>query len=616
MVFTVLAACQVHGRKVNYELEFAAPPSKQELEGRVKAVFGQELLLGRPPGVPPTELCVHRIQVYNESAEAWEDLLSHEQLTDGCQIYTFRREDAWHREVQSKIPPAERPPHLVPPPGSRQSPAVASPLPAALLLQSLEGRSPQPRWDGALVPSAPPPALPAPDAPCPAAAAASPHAGPRQFDEKVRAVFSDLGTAQSPYLSRDAWLAGFQRLGLEFPRETQEHLFMVADADKDGLVCFAEFMRFGELYPALLDALYQRGRDGVMEQLQRAEVDEAERAFHYHNQSAQILQRERQRLSEQIELQRREMGRISTELKGADADIQKRLEDLHAANQAKEKSANALDGQKKRVRDLADEAQRKQDTHPQKMVDDAQKAYQDAQGQVGAQEKRVAELEAQLEKARAELAQLRDMAEKKKGQFEDGKKQAESWAESVRQCEEDVKAAQGEQKAAEGALEAAAKVAEEAGAAHKKAVDDGGAKRRDLDAQDRRLAELEAADLRLKLEEEELKRVSYMQLDRMNSLRAQLEDRKRWRKQVCDSEYQILDKEVQLRAQRAALELEEQTLRDSHHELYSSLEFASAATRAHGAASFPAQGLLPPPPAPCGMVAVESPAELGRVQMA
>eukprot|EP01059_Diplonema_ambulator_P010786 TRINITY_DN2081_c0_g3_i1.p1 TRINITY_DN2081_c0_g3~~TRINITY_DN2081_c0_g3_i1.p1 ORF type:complete len:186 (+),score=37.87 TRINITY_DN2081_c0_g3_i1:47-604(+) len=106
MACTILCAADLWGTKVNYELVFPSFPTSMELQQKVEDVFAPEHAARRPSDVPPTQsFDIDRMQTFDEKAQQWVDLLTPAQLQDFSQVYIFQRENEYHREVQSKIPP-------------------------------------------------------------------------------------------------------------------------------------------------------------------------------------------------------------------------------------------------------------------------------------------------------------------------------------------------------------------------------------------------------------------------------------------------------------------------------------------------------------------------------
>ena len=125
MVFTVLAAADVYGNKVNYEFDFPVQPTMSEFQARITSTFTVDASARAPAGAP-TAFSIHRMQIFDDRTDMWNDLLSGAQLVDYCQVYVFQRESPWHREVQSKIPPAIRAPHSGTPPALVFDPNAAA----------------------------------------------------------------------------------------------------------------------------------------------------------------------------------------------------------------------------------------------------------------------------------------------------------------------------------------------------------------------------------------------------------------------------------------------------------------------------------------------------------
>eukprot|EP01061_Rhynchopus_euleeides_P020450 TRINITY_DN3325_c0_g1_i2.p1 TRINITY_DN3325_c0_g1~~TRINITY_DN3325_c0_g1_i2.p1 ORF type:complete len:335 (+),score=133.71 TRINITY_DN3325_c0_g1_i2:57-1061(+) len=106
MPCTILCAADLWGVKVNYELPFQHPPTQAELQAKIDQVFMQEHGLRRPADVPLSQgFVIERMQTFDERAQQWVDLLTPAQLSDYSQVYLFQKENEYHREVQSKIPP-------------------------------------------------------------------------------------------------------------------------------------------------------------------------------------------------------------------------------------------------------------------------------------------------------------------------------------------------------------------------------------------------------------------------------------------------------------------------------------------------------------------------------
>lgn len=94
-------------------------------------------------------------------------------------------------------------------------------------------------------------------------------------DEKVRRLFDEFDQRQVRHLELELWIAAYRRLNVGFSSATVNDLFEKADADRNRVLSFAEFQRFGEFYPTLLDCLYYRAKDFHTDILHREGVEAA-----------------------------------------------------------------------------------------------------------------------------------------------------------------------------------------------------------------------------------------------------------------------------------------------------------------------------------------------------
>eukprot|EP00755_Sulcionema_specki_P011674 Sspe_Gene.49575::Locus_26884_Transcript_1_1_Confidence_1.000_Length_1971::g.49575::m.49575 len=255
-MFPILVAADIFGTKLNYELDFSSVPSLAELQHRVDAVFSTEFNLRRPPGIPASRFTIHRLQVFDERNEVWVDLLSPSQLLESCQIYAFQPETSWHKEVQSKLPPASKPFPVI---SSPKYPPHRSPHASPVRIRSPHH-----------YPSTPPHTV------------SAAHHAPisltaERFEDKVRAVFVELDVRKIGAVSLDDFVNTLARLRVDFTQATVTDLFQKADADRDTVVSFPEFERFAERYPTLLDAMYCRSREFVLHLRQQEGIDAANR---------------------------------------------------------------------------------------------------------------------------------------------------------------------------------------------------------------------------------------------------------------------------------------------------------------------------------------------------
>ena len=95
--------------------------------------------------------------------------------------------------------------------------------------------------------------------------------------QQVRRLFEDFDTRKTRSLDTEAFSSGFRRLNVGFTSATVQDLFEKADSNQDRVVSLAEFQRFGEMYPTLIDCVYYRAKDFWTEIAQKEAIEEAKR---------------------------------------------------------------------------------------------------------------------------------------------------------------------------------------------------------------------------------------------------------------------------------------------------------------------------------------------------
>eukprot|EP01065_Artemidia_motanka_P000059 TRINITY_DN10017_c0_g1_i1.p1 TRINITY_DN10017_c0_g1~~TRINITY_DN10017_c0_g1_i1.p1 ORF type:complete len:670 (+),score=252.80 TRINITY_DN10017_c0_g1_i1:79-2010(+) len=608
MVVTCLAACTLHGTKLNYELDFSTVPSVLEFQSRAEVVFGHESAARRPPDVPVAPFCVHRMQVYNDGAETWEDLVSPSQLVDFCQVYLFQRETPWHREVQSKIPPAVKP-HLRP--VGQPSPHRPQQQPIPLPQPALQ---PPPVHHSVVAPAAPPSSYPSPQAraapvmplqpppapvppPAPAYYSPAPHQygrpaprGPSvdgvcSFDEKARSVFADFGSPRSA-VDVAAWSAGFSKFGIALADVTVRDLFQHADANGDGVLSFAEFHRFAELYPTLLDCLFYRGREHWSMERQQKAIDEARRT------AAVLVDREQQaslvhgQAEENVRMQEARVRDQSAEVAAAErreADALAVLESASLETQRARQDAAAARPDLQRAQE--NDRQKKMDhTDAVRAVEQGQATVRTADGRLAALEERLAEIERMLEEqrdsvdaarreaagVRADLAAVEAQEQIAAATAQEAEAGVRSMLEVVQQVDEH--AAAGRRSCAPAKTHAPFSAVEgrerECGQVVEQARDEVARQAAKRDAEAQELRALEEKEGHARALRAEAGRVAATQQDRVQALEVELADHESKRRQAEEKERVLLEQEVRLRAQRLALEREEARLRDDSRDFH------------------------------------------------
>ena len=286
MVFTLLIAADVHGNKTNYEVEFGVQPTIPDLHRRVEQIFGPEHSLKAPAGSPT--FAIDRIQIFDERLELWVDLLSSTQLQDFSQIYVFQPETMWHKEVQSKLPPAIKYATVLAPAsptaaiGSIIASGVSPHRSPSLLQQHAAAVAAATSASMAI----PPPVIPVvpivPIVPVPSAIPAGPAillrtGADASHEEKVSMVFDEIDTRKIRAIDLSEFQAFLTNLCFDFTITTIADLFTKADANKDGTISYPEFQRFCERYPTLLDAMHYRAREFWQDVRQKEGIDAARR---------------------------------------------------------------------------------------------------------------------------------------------------------------------------------------------------------------------------------------------------------------------------------------------------------------------------------------------------
>eukprot|EP01063_Lacrimia_lanifica_P014712 TRINITY_DN21273_c0_g1_i1.p2 TRINITY_DN21273_c0_g1~~TRINITY_DN21273_c0_g1_i1.p2 ORF type:complete len:664 (+),score=313.28 TRINITY_DN21273_c0_g1_i1:215-1993(+) len=275
--------------------------------------------------MPVTPFAIHRIQVFDERMEMWVDLVSSSQLTDYCQIYVFQKENPWHKDCPGRIPPPVRLSQPLPqsfpvaPPMATMAPVPAVPVPAMHPIMPAVAsppavlpvhQSPLPSYTDSIMRQRHIPLNPVPTSPpvttppvLDVARGVSPqrlmHAAPVPLPlvdemtalhmqdavvthtDKVRFVYDELDVRKTRTVSFDDWDAMFHKYRLNqpdgvFSADTAQELFTKADKNEDGIVTFAEYQLFAELYPKLLDSLFYRCRDQVHHDARRKNIESAE----------------------------------------------------------------------------------------------------------------------------------------------------------------------------------------------------------------------------------------------------------------------------------------------------------------------------------------------------
>ena len=265
----------------------------------------------------------------HHQVELWVDLLSSTQMQDFSQIYVFQPETAWHKEVQSKLPPAvryapagyaTRP--LVSHPTTTHHSAPATPVgavagaaaaasamqaaahanaaananaaaaatataanaaAAANVAASAAAQAEYARSVSALQPAAAAAAAAAVSVTSPVTLASMHHSvllrsgADASHEEKVSMVFDEMDAKKIRAIDINEFQTFLTNLQFEFCVATMSDLFVKADANRDGTVSYPEFQRFAERYPTLLDAMHYRAREYWQDVRQKEGIEAARR---------------------------------------------------------------------------------------------------------------------------------------------------------------------------------------------------------------------------------------------------------------------------------------------------------------------------------------------------
>eukprot|EP00756_Hemistasia_phaeocysticola_P005236 Hpha_TRINITY_DN13232_c0_g2::TRINITY_DN13232_c0_g2_i2::g.155130::m.155130 len=570
MVFTVLAAADLSGTKVNYEVDFTAVPSMPELHRRITDQFGPEAAARRPPGVPASPFTIQRLQVFDERVELWVELLSASQLQEFCQVYVFQPETAYHKEVQSKLPAAVRPPPRIPAlevsSSPRPIPVSRSPHHSPVRAVSPTGprtvsptgpRTVSPTGRGVLVPAPvvvtrPTGVLCTVDNPT--------------HDDKVRAVFDELDVRKARVVELDHWRTVFARVRVDLSPHSVNDLFAKADVNHDGVVSFDEFQRFAERFPTLLDALFCRAREFWVDVRQKEGIDAARRLLD------SLRSREADARTSAIQATAETNGH-ETKLQVAISDVAEAemrereyaavlTASQHDSEQARAEVAGRVSniaGAKERVR-----AREVMCIEAAREVERADAVLRAQDAQTMAAEDRLREIERMLEDARRELEVQRANGMARRADVVTAQSQEQATLAAKAESERELAVTADRLNMAESALARAQDRERECGAAHLSAREETARKHAGRDVEERELTAAREREAAKRVIEAEAARAVEAQ-DRMaQALESENIEHNMVRLRVEDEEKPLIEQEVRLREQRDALEMMELKLRSDH----------------------------------------------------
>eukprot|EP01062_Namystynia_karyoxenos_P060081 TRINITY_DN51581_c0_g1_i1.p1 TRINITY_DN51581_c0_g1~~TRINITY_DN51581_c0_g1_i1.p1 ORF type:complete len:297 (+),score=95.56 TRINITY_DN51581_c0_g1_i1:83-892(+) len=205
-MYVIDVATDLFGTKHNTRLEFAGPPTWQELVSTAEAHFDRKQRMLRPPHAPDLPFRVQTMQTYDSAQMRWVDLdpagcLS---LQNGAQVHLFQPQTGLHSDAPGAIPPAS---------------------------ESVE------TWLGS-----------------PARARIAADAGLGDaFSERLRSVFSTLDQDRARHVNLSVMRDQFSRYELPWT-----HSMLGDYYGMTGFLSYEDWVRFAARYPHLIDSLYYR----------------------------------------------------------------------------------------------------------------------------------------------------------------------------------------------------------------------------------------------------------------------------------------------------------------------------------------------------------------------
>eukprot|EP01060_Flectonema_neradi_P013771 TRINITY_DN2049_c1_g1_i1.p1 TRINITY_DN2049_c1_g1~~TRINITY_DN2049_c1_g1_i1.p1 ORF type:complete len:638 (+),score=172.27 TRINITY_DN2049_c1_g1_i1:68-1915(+) len=579
MVFTILAAADLFGNKVNYELDFPHLPTMIELREKVEAIFGSDANLRRPAGVPASPFAAHRMQTFDDRVELWVDLINENQLQDYSQVYVFQRETQWHKEVQSKIPPPIKAPAAplpvpvpVPPVTMPFVPVPALPSGSPALVPSVLSASPLPTAGDFYVP---PPSIGHAASLLPPVASVSPAAevvpvpvaavdvvGEASHIEKVRIVFDELDATRQRAIGKTDWVAGFLRVQLS---EYAADLFEKT-ALGESVVSFEKFQRFCEIYPTVLDSLYYRSRDYWLMKRQDDSITASQKTLEVLREKESEARSAVAKAMADAALQEEKVAVQSAEVSVAQNRERDALAVLEAAGQETERARQSLT---QHAAELV--ATREKEAIQIAALAEAQQAAETcnikkkmAAEETARAQARLQEIMKLLEEAQGEVAKRQELEAQAGADAISAEATVTSATVSLETAQTDTKLAHDRLTVAEQELVKAQERERECGVVHIQAKDEC----------IRQLAKKESEEHELLICKERVNQrkvaedASSRAVESQNQAVLALETEKAELQAKCDrtrtEEMPLLDQEVRLRAARDNLEAEEARLRTDH----------------------------------------------------
>ena len=99
---------------------------------------------------------------------------------------------------------------------------------------------------------------------------------PATITSTEASAFTTLDIKADGVLTLDEMIEAFRKLGLRFTPNQVQDLFIVADADRDGVVTPAEFSQFAAKFPTVIESIHQKKADVEVERREEAVLKQAE----------------------------------------------------------------------------------------------------------------------------------------------------------------------------------------------------------------------------------------------------------------------------------------------------------------------------------------------------
>ncbi|KAJ9450392.1 calmodulin-like protein containing EF hand domain [Diplonema papillatum] len=579
MPITILCAADLWGTKLNYEVLFVSPPSLGDLQQKVESVFGPELAVRRPPDVPQSQsFAIDRIQTFDERSQQWVELLTPAQLQDFSQVYIFQKENDYHREVQSKIPPP------VPAPITRSytsaSPVPSIPrtsYPAMNTFSSHHGPVPSSYKSAHMVPGIGTPFVGTPShvvsqAQLASHESSSAFVGPTvPFPEKQRSVFDELTSKNARGFNVDSFTTVLHRLRIEYPSHTIGDMFRKADVNNDAIISYDEWRTLSELYPTLLDSLYFRIKDYWTDNRQHQDMETAKRRLQ------ELREREREARIASMEQQAVTAGQEQkVALQTATAqEAQQREKDaktvLEAAHDDTERGRQEL-----RDRHIDQNQFKEHERSKQLAVLEAQREVEAVQRRLAVQEVEsvkgeevLKEMERRVAEQRRELDRLHSVTDKVRGELAAAHSAERLATMALQDAQRDTQTASERVLLAETEVTARQEREREVAMCHRESQSETSRQLAKRDIEERELQACKEKETAKTAVEQETSRFVEEQDDYVQRLERENSDLNVKRRQVEEEERSLLEQELRIREMRDSLEENETRLRNEQRTFHS-----------------------------------------------